>query len=77
RGLAMSIRQTAVPAGGGIGALALPMLAPTSGFVAVYGTLAAFCGITVIFAWRWMHEPPAAGERAALPASGMPPPRQA
>lgn len=77
RGLAMSIRQTAVPAGGGIGALALPMLAQTSGFVAVYGTLAAFCGITVIFAWRWMHEPPAAGERAALPASGMPPPRQA
>ena len=29
RGLAMSIRQTAVPAGGGLGALILPALAST------------------------------------------------
>ncbi|WP_430869511.1 MFS transporter [Cupriavidus basilensis] len=72
RGLAMSIRQTAVPAGGGIGALTLPLLAQSFGFVAVYGMLAAFCGITVAFAWHWMHEPPASREpAAALAASGQ------
>ncbi|EHP40362.1 major facilitator superfamily protein [Cupriavidus basilensis OR16] len=70
RGLAMSIRQTAVPAGGGIGALTLPMLAQAFGFAAVYGVLAALCGVTVVFAWRWMHEPPADPARAVAPASG-------
>ncbi|WP_346779153.1 MFS transporter [Burkholderia sp. Ac-20365] len=58
RGLAMSIRQTAVPAGGGLGALALPSLAAHFGFVAVYGVLAALCVATAWFAWRWLHEPP-------------------
>lgn len=60
RGLAMSIRQTAVPAGGGLGALALPSLAAHVGFVAVYGVLAASCAATAWFAWRWLHEPPVA-----------------
>jgi MFS family permease len=46
RGLAMSIRQTAVPLGGGIGALVLPSLAAHAGFVAVYGVLAAACALT-------------------------------
>jgi MFS family permease len=40
RGLAMSIRQTAVPAGGGVGALMLPALAAHFGFAGVYGVLA-------------------------------------
>jgi MFS family permease len=60
RGLAMSIRQTAVPAGGGLGAMALPTLAAHFGFVAVYGVLAALCAVTAWFAWRWLHEPPTA-----------------
>nr|WP_241018534.1 MFS transporter [Paraburkholderia sp. Tr-20389] len=63
RGLAMSIRQTAVPAGGGFGALTLPSLAAHFGFLAVYGVLAALCAVTAWFAWRWLHEPP---EQAAL-----------
>lgn len=61
RGLAMSIRQTAVPLGGGIGASLLPSLASSHGFASVYGTLAAMCAISAAFAWRWLHEPPQTG----------------
>jgi MFS family permease len=58
RGLAMSIRQTAVPAGGGLGALLLPALASHGGFAGVFGVLALLCGVTAAFAWHWLHEPP-------------------
>ncbi len=58
RGLAMSIRQTAVPLGGGIGALVLPSLATHAGFAAVYGVLAAACALTAVLTWRWVHEAP-------------------
>lgn len=88
RGLAMSIRQTAVPAGGGLGALALPSLAAHFGFVAVYGVLAVLCAVTAWFAWRWLHKPPVAaasgaqhaaagGEFAASPAAPISPLRDA
>lgn len=69
RGLAMSIRQTAVPAGGGLGALALPALAAHGGFVAVYGVLAVLCAVTAAFAYRWLHEPPAAAETSNSPTT--------
>jgi MFS family permease len=65
RGLAMSIRQTAVPLGGGLGALMLPWLAASHGFVAVYGVLAAMCAVSGAFAWRWLHEPPPAHAAAS------------
>ncbi|MGH8780892.1 MFS transporter [Paraburkholderia sp.] len=68
RGLAMSIRQTAVPAGGGLGALALPALAAHGGFAAVYGVLAILCAVTAVFAYRWLREPPA---ELATSAAGM------
>ena len=58
RGLAMSIRQTAVPLGGGIGALLLPFLAAHYGFAAVYGALAVMCAASALFAARWLHQPP-------------------
>lgn len=58
RGFAMSVRQTAVPLGGGLGALCLPWLAANVGFTAVYGGLAVLCAATAFFAWRWLHEPP-------------------
>lgn len=61
RGLAMSIRQTAVPAGGGLGALLLPVLASRFGFASAYAVLAAACGVTAVFAWLWLHEPSHAG----------------
>ncbi|MGF6655549.1 MFS family permease [Paraburkholderia youngii] len=71
RGLAMSIRQTAVPAGGGLGALVLPVLASHFGFASAYAVLALACAITAWFAWRWLHEPAQATATAgAAAASG-------
>lgn len=67
RGLAMSIRQTAVPLGGGLGALLLPALAVHAGFGWVYGVLASLCGASAILTWQWLHEPP-----DARPAAGTP-----
>lgn len=58
RGLAMSIRQTAVPLGGGIGALLLPTLAAQVGFAAVYAALMAACLASVGLVLRWLREPP-------------------
>lgn len=58
RGLAMSIRQTAVPLGGGIGALVLPFVALHWGFAALYGLLALLCALSAAMSWAWVHEPP-------------------
>jgi len=60
RGLAMSIRQTAVPLGGGIGALVLPFVAMHFGFAALYGLLAVLCALSAVMSWAWVHEPPIA-----------------
>jgi predicted MFS family arabinose efflux permease len=57
RGVAMSIRQTAVPLGGGLGALLLPWLASEAGFRAVYALLAVMCAVSALLAWRWLHDP--------------------
>ncbi|KQV01262.1 MFS transporter [Mesorhizobium sp. Root102] len=62
RGFAMSIRQTAVPLGGGLGAFILPSLALAFGFTAVFVVLAGASALSAVFAWRWLYEPPAAGE---------------
>ena len=59
RGAAMSIRQTAVPLGGGIGAALLPSLASHLGFAAVFGALMLLCAGSAALTWRWLHEPPA------------------
>lgn len=76
RGLAMSIRQTAVPLGGGIGALVLPFVALHFGFAALYGLLALLCALSAAMSWAWVHEPPIAPrgskavETTAAPKSG-------
>jgi MFS family permease len=57
RGLAMSIRQTAMPAGGMVGALILPTAASRFGFTFVYLLLAAFCAATALCVWRWVTSP--------------------
>lgn len=62
RGLAMSIRQTAVPLGGGLGALLLPWLAAHAGFGAVFGVLSLLCGVAAALAACWLRDP----ERARL-----------
>lgn len=76
RGLAMSIRQTAVPLGGGIGALVLPSLAAHAGFAAVYGVLAAACVLTAVLTWLWVYDAPdvvsAASAKTAAPAGPGP-----
>ncbi|MDX8438112.1 MFS transporter [Mesorhizobium australafricanum] len=77
RGFAMSIRQTAVPLGGGLGALVLPSLALAVGFTAVFGLLAAVSALSAYFAWRWLHEPPVESVARAAAASGPAPLRNA
>ncbi|QHI97508.1 MFS transporter [Xylophilus rhododendri] len=69
RGLAMSIRQTAVPLGGAIGAPLLTTLAQHGGFVAVYGVLAALCLGAAGLAALWVHEPPPAPAGRTVPAA--------
>ncbi|PMS22159.1 MFS transporter [Trinickia dabaoshanensis] len=64
RGVAMSIRQTAVPLGGGIGASLLPWLASTYGFGAVFSALALLCAVPAALAILWLHEPPHAAAAA-------------
>ena len=72
RGLAMSIRQTAVPMGGALGALALPMVAHRFGFAMVYGLLSLLCVMAAALCWIWVHEPPPSGDEfaAASPVVG-------
>ncbi|PBB27534.1 MULTISPECIES: MFS transporter [unclassified Mesorhizobium] len=73
RGFAMSIRQTAVPLGGGLGALVLPSLALAFGFAAVFALLAGVSALSALFAWRWLHEPPTAGHVVASAVAGPAP----
>ncbi|MBS0342110.1 MAG: MFS transporter [Proteobacteria bacterium] len=67
RGLAMSIRQTAVPLGGGIGALLLPATALRFGFGAMYGLLGALCVLGALLAAAWVHEPRADAATKSMP----------
>ncbi|UVK38325.1 MFS transporter [Mesorhizobium sp. AR10] len=69
RGFAMSIRQTAVPLGGGLGALVLPSLASVHGFAPVFGLLAASNVVSALFAWRWLHQPPEIGPKIGVAGS--------
>jgi sugar phosphate permease len=57
RGFAMSVRQTAMPAGGAIGIAVLPWLASTYGFRPVYALVAVLCLLSAGVAWVWLHEP--------------------
>ena len=69
RGLAMSIRQTAVPLGGGLGALVLPVIALHAGFAAIYAFLALACAAAGGLAAAWVRDPDAASP-APAPAHG-------
>ncbi|CAB3685146.1 putative MFS-type transporter [Achromobacter deleyi] len=79
RGLAMSIRQTAVPLGGGLGALVLPWLASQVGFAAVFGLLGGLCAGAALLTLGWLREPdrasatPARATIAGRTFSGAPP----
>lgn len=71
RGFAISLRVTAVPAGGAIGAALLPMVALHAGFAVMFWTLAAIGLIVALATYRWMDEPPLA-LRAPAPAPVAP-----
>jgi sugar phosphate permease len=58
RGLALGIRQTAVPVGGGLGALVLPALASAHGLGAAFLALAVTAAAAVIAALVWLREAP-------------------
>lgn len=59
RGLAMSIRQTAIPMGGALAALALPWLAARYGFAVVFHVLAACNALAALLVWGWVVAPDA------------------
>jgi MFS family permease len=75
RGLAMSIRQTAVPLGGGVGALLLPLLAIHLGFAAVYAFLASLCALAALLAAAWVRDPEPVDPAEAPARSGATSPR--
>lgn len=57
QGFAMSIRQTALPVGGALGALLLPTLATFFNFNTVYVALFVLNTIASILVLLWIHEP--------------------
>lgn len=71
RGLAMSIRQTAMPAGGAVGTALVPWLANDYGYRAAFFLLGAFCLAAAVATWIWLHqpavEPGAAAQQSAVP----------
>jgi sugar phosphate permease len=58
RGLALGIRQTAVPVGGGLGAVALPALEASFGLGAAFLALAVTSGVAAAAALVWLREAP-------------------
>jgi sugar phosphate permease len=61
RGLAFGVRQTAVPVGGVIGALALPLLVDAGGVEAALLFLGGFCVATALVGYAVVRELPSEG----------------
>lgn len=70
RGLAMSIRQTAMPVGGAVGAIAVPAMTSGSGFRGAYLLLGAVCLAAAACCWRQIRSP---RDRRGAPPDGRPP----
>jgi MFS family permease len=64
RGFAISLRVAAVPAGGALGAIALPPLALTVGFRWVFAFLTLISALSALAVVRWLDEPPLARTKA-------------
>jgi sugar phosphate permease len=72
RGLALGVRQTAIPVGGLVGALTLPPLAAAGGSEAAFLALAAFCGVgALVGALVLRGREPADGIEAASVAATL------
>src|SRR5580765_2793542 len=59
RGLAMAVRQTSVPVGAGLAAVALPPITAAGGVPMAFLTLAGTCAVAALAVARWIREPPA------------------
>ena len=69
RGLAMAVRQTAVPAGAALAAVGLPPIAARAGVPAVFFALAGLCLVAALAVAVWIREPPDRPPRGMRPAS--------
>ena len=58
RGLALGIRQTAIPVGGALAALTLPAVALAAGLGAALLALGAFTAVAGVVGLVWLREPP-------------------
>jgi sugar phosphate permease len=58
RGLALGIRQTAVPVGAGVGAIVLPALDSSLGLGAAFAALAGAQAAAALAAFTWLREAP-------------------
>jgi sugar phosphate permease len=58
RGMALGVRQMAIPLGGALAALSLPLLADRHGLHAAFWLLALLAALGALAAVRWMREPP-------------------
>jgi sugar phosphate permease len=58
RGLALGIRQTAIPIGGGVAALTLPWIADAHDTRVAFFVLAAGCAVGAVVAALFVREPP-------------------
>lgn len=65
RGTAMAIRQTAVPVGAAVAAVALPPIADAGGVPAVFAALAVTCLAAAVAVAAFIREPPDAPARSA------------
>ncbi len=72
RGLALGIRQTAVPVGGGLGALVLPALASSFGLGAAFLALALACAAAAVASFVWLREAPGFPEESIGDFVGSP-----
>jgi sugar phosphate permease len=75
RGMALGVRQTGVPLGGALAALALPLAVAWFDLRAALLLLAAGCAAAAFASWRWMREPPPAALAGRLAILGPPPHR--
>jgi sugar phosphate permease len=72
RGLALGIRQTGVPLGGGVAAISLPLLASALGLRGALLALAIGAAVASLASARWMRDAPERPVPAAAPPA--PPP---
>jgi predicted MFS family arabinose efflux permease len=71
RGLAMAVRQTSVPVGAAVAAVALPAVAAAGGVPAVFLALAGTALAAAVAVAVWVREPPGHARAGARPVAGL------